>query len=164
VNYWKVIFATAVIFGAGVFTGGLLVNMVRQSSSHAASHHPSPPSTSPGNGGSPSNNTNSSGSRLPGMLGKGFLPKLDDQVHLSSGQYTNIEKIIANAQVQTRKLMQDTRQQISAELTPDQRGRYDELMKPPGGPRRNGGTNAVESLMWTNPPATPVPGATNLNR
>ena len=30
-NNWKVIFATAVIFGAGVVTGGLLVNYVTYS-------------------------------------------------------------------------------------------------------------------------------------
>jgi hypothetical protein len=164
VNYWKVIFATAVIFGAGVFTGGLLVNMVRQSSSHTASHHPSPPSTSPGNGGNPSNNANPGAPRLPEVLGKAFLPKLDDQLHLSSEQYTNIEKIITNARVQTRELMLETRQQIRGVLTPDQRTRYDELMKPPGAARRNGATNAVESLMWTNPPTTAAPGATNVNQ
>ena len=31
-NNWKVIFATAVIFGAGVITGGLLVNYVQHCS------------------------------------------------------------------------------------------------------------------------------------
>ena len=38
-NNWKVIFATVVIFGAGVITGGLLVNYVNYSHGRPA-HHP----------------------------------------------------------------------------------------------------------------------------
>lgn len=152
-NYWKVIFATAVIFGAGVFTGGLLVNMVRQSPNHAAAHHPAP---NPGNGNN--GNANSNTNRLPEVLSKPFLPKLDDELHLSPDQQTNIFKIIVNARVQTRKVMQDARTDIRNVLTTNQQVRFDELLRPPA--RRNGGTNAVESLMWTNSPAV-QPAGTN---
>ena len=167
-NYWKVIFATAVIFGAGVFTGGLLVNMVRQTPSHSgAAHHPSGPAPNPGNGATNgSNNANSNTPpRLPEVFSKPFLPKLDDQLHLSSEQYTNIEKIIVNAQAATRKVMQDTRAAIRAELTPEQKAIYDQLMKRPGsaGKRISATTNALENLMWTNPnpPTVVAPAATN---
>ena len=159
-NYWKVIFATAVIFGAGVFTGGLLVNMVRQTPSHGAAHHPASPSPNPGNGannGGNNANTNTNAPRLPEVFSKPFLPKLDDQLHLSPEQYTNIEKIIINAQAQTRKVMQDTRGAIRGELTKEQQAIYDQLMKRPT--KRNA-TNALENLMWTNPPAG-APAATN---
>lgn len=157
-NYWKVIFATAVIFGAGVFTGGLLVNMVHQTPGHSAAHHPA--AAAPNSGTNSNANTNAVVVRLPEVLSKPFLPKLDDALHLSSEQHTNIEKIIVNAQAQTRKVMQDTRMQIRGELTPEQRAIYDQLMKRPGSVRRNGGTNALESLMWTNPPAGALPAAT----
>jgi hypothetical protein len=158
VNYWKVIFATAVIFGAGVFTGGLLVNFVHQSYVHAASHHPSPPSVTN------SVAVNPAAPRLPEVLSKPFLPKLDDQLHLSPEQHKNIEKIIADTQTQTRKLIQDTRQQIRAELTPDQRTQFDLLMKRPGG-KRMGGTNAVESMVSSNlVPVAPAPSVTVTNQ
>ena len=156
-NYWKVIFATAVIFGAGVFTGGLLVNFVHQSYVHTASHHPSPPSSTN------SAATNPAAPRLPEVLSKPFLPKLDDQLHLSSEQHKNIEKIIADAQTQTRKLMQDTRTQIRTELTPDQRTTFDLLMKRPAGKRT--GTNAVESVVSSNSVMTvPAPSVTVTNQ
>lgn len=151
-NYWKVIFATAVIFGAGVFTGGLLVHMVLKTPGHGAVHHPASPSPGSNNVAN-AGNTNPAVVRLPEVLSKPFLPKLDDQLHLSSLQHSNIEKIIINAQAQTRKVMQDTRTQIREELTPEQRTTYDLLMKRPGGGKRNIVTNALENLMWTNPPA-----------
>lgn len=149
-NYWKVIFATAVIFGAGVFTGGLLVNMVRQTPNHPAAHHPASPPPNPANvANNGSTNTNPNAPRLPEVFSKPFLPKLDDQLHLSSEQYTNIEKIIANAQAETRKVMQDTKGLIRGELTQEQKAIYDQLMKRPS----KHATNALENLMWTNPPA-----------
>jgi hypothetical protein len=164
VNYWKVIFATAVIFGAGVFTGGLLVNLLREGSSPVADQHVSPPTNSLVSVASPATNATPSVPRLPEVLSKPFLPKLDDQLHLSSEQHSNIEKIISNAQAQTRKLMQDTRGQIRDALTPDQRTRYDQLMKRPGSTKaRNATTNAVDNLMWTNAPAVVPPAILKTN-
>lgn len=139
-NYWKVIVATVVIFGAGVFTGGLLVNYIRESHvRNGEPHHP--PSPAVGSNSVAVNNP----PRLPEMLSKPFLPKLDDLLHLSSDQHKAIEKIISDAQGQMHKVSQDTRLAIRGALTPDQRSQFDDLMKrqvkkPPGV------TNGVESV------------------
>jgi hypothetical protein len=154
VNYWKVIFATAVIFGAGVFTGGLLVNYVHLSNRNAA-HHPATTTSSTNSTASVSN----APVRLPDVMTKQFLPKLDDLLHLSSDQHKAIEKILAEGSGQMRKVMQDTRMNIRAELTPEQRSRFDEIMKRPG--KKAANTNAVENLSVTNKEATNgVPAAT----
>jgi hypothetical protein len=140
VNYWKVIVATAVIFGAGVFTGGLLVNYVHQTYLRAAApHHP------------PATNAvvNPPGvAHLPEPLSKPFLPRLDEMLHLSTDQHKAIEKILTDAQGQMHKVTQDTKLAIRAELTPEQRSQYDEAMKRPG--KRPAGTNAVVNVPVTN--------------
>jgi hypothetical protein len=146
VNYWKVIVATAVIFGAGVFTGGLLVNYVHQS---YARNNPAHRSASAS--GSNSVAATTGAVRFPEVLSKPFLPKLDDLLHLSSEQHKAIERIITEAQGQMRKVAQDTRLAIRTELTPDQRARFDEVMKHPA-KRPAGGTNAMESLLSGNQP------------
>jgi hypothetical protein len=164
VNYWKVIVATVVIFGAGVFTGGLLVNCIHQSwVRNAAAHHPSPPTAT---------NTTASatnvGIRLPEVLSKPFLPKLDNLIHLSSDQHKAIEKIIAEAQGQMKKMIMDTQTNIRTQLTPEQRAQFDEVMKHTKRPPSTNAVNKVSanvgtsSLLLTNstvdvpgnPPAT----------
>ena len=156
-NYWKVIVATVVIFGAGVFTGGLLVNYVRDT--HGRNNPPHHPvavsgtnSVTPPIGAAP---------RLPEVLSRPFLPKLDNLLLLSSDQHKAIEKIITDAQAQMRKVSQDARVAIRSELTPDQRSRFDELMKRPR--RAIANTNVVD-LLSTNPPVsipTNPPATTN---
>ncbi len=160
-NYWKVIIATVVIFGAGVVTGGLLVNYANISHSHAnqqrrlaalnnsntnaAANAVVPPAT------------NASSQRLPEVLARPFLPRLDNLLLLSSDQHKAIEKILADGQTQIRKVTQDTRMSIRAVLTPEQRSRFDELMKRP---KRAAAvaTNSPDGL----PPAHPsVPVPTN---
>jgi len=158
VNYWKVIVATIVIFGAGVFTGGLLVNYVHQTYLRAAAHHTATTSTN-----APAS-TNSAGIRLPEVLSKPFLPKLDNLIHLSADQHKAIEKIIADAQAQMKKMIMDTQTNVRAQLTPEQRAQFDEVMKHP---KRAPSTNNVDKLsaslksltnsvvaLPTNPPAT----------
>jgi len=121
VNNWKVIFATIVIFGTGVVTGGLLVNHVRQSEHR---HH------APGSGNNAAANATNQTVRLPEVLSKPFIHKLDNLLTLSTNQYAAVEKTIGEGQNQMRKLMQDVRQSIREELTPAQRQRYDELVQP----------------------------------
>ena len=138
-NYWKVIVATVVIFGAGVFTGGLLVNYVHQSHFRSGeAHHASspPPGTNSvaGPAGVPP--------RLPEVLSKPFLPKLDDLLHLSSDQRISIEKIITDAQGQVHKAIVDARTAIRGALTPEQRSQFDDIMKRPV-KRPPGATNSV---------------------
>jgi hypothetical protein len=158
VNYWKVIVATVVIFGAGVFTGGLLVNYVHTSQVRSKhTEHPPvavattnapvvPPGPTP---------------RLPEVLSRPFLPKLDSLLQLSSDQHKAIEKIISDSQASMRKVMQDARVNIRATLTPDQRSRFDDLMKHPKKAAAALNTNSVETNLPaaatlsvpTNPPA-----------
>lgn len=155
-NFWKIILATVVIFGAGVMTGGLLVNYV--SHPHSGSHRSFPGSRD---------------SELPmphaEMLGKPFLPELDDALRLTPEQHKAIEKIITDGQQQNRVLwklvspqfrevMQDVHQKIREQLTPDQRKQFEELLKQFRPARRTPATNAPPlSLQSTNvPPQAPA--------
>jgi len=151
VNAWKIILATIVIFGAGVMTGGLLVNYV----DHARPVNHRPPS----------------GPRepedvvpRPDILKSNFVQCLDDAVHLSPAQRDKIEKIVADGQQRNHNLwklvspqfhtvIQDVRRRIRDTLTPEQQKQFDKLMK--RSPRRPpGATNA--------PPANvPLVTATN---
>jgi len=156
VNYWKVIVATAVIFGAGVFTGGLLVNYVHQTYQHpAAVHHPVPAPTNAVASNPPG------APRLPEPLSKPFLPRLDELLHLSPDQHKAIEKIITDAQAQIHKCALDTKSAIRAELTPEQRDKYDDAMKRPV--KRPAGTNGMPNLSVTNGVGLPTnsPATTN---
>ncbi len=152
-NSWKVILATIVIYGAGVMTGGLLVN-------HVVHPHPrnfrrmvaALPST---NSITPTNSPNPQGSRpprLPEMLSRQFLQRLDEELHLTPDQRAAIQKIIADGQNLMHKTMLDTRLEIREQLTPEQRSQFDGMGKRP--PRRPfGSTNA--------PPVSAPAAATN---
>jgi hypothetical protein len=155
VNSWKVIFATIVIFGAGVFTGGLLVNQVK---------HPflrtvyAPQRT---------NQVDVLPAMItPEILKKQFVQSLNDKLDLTIQQSNQIQKIIAQGQENTRDLWKlvapqfqvlwhDTRLQIRDVLTPEQRKQFEMLMKQhEHGLHRQQNTNA--------PAAQPdAPAATN---
>jgi hypothetical protein len=142
VNYWKVILATAVIFGAGVFTGGLLVQNVDHSrlrnwhrptaSTDARSQTNKVDATRPQEPVHP---------RQPEMFSRQFVQQLDDALDLTPEQRDKISKIIADGQERNRqiwtnyvpqiyKVTQDVQQQIRTELTPDQLKQFETLMKP----------------------------------
>jgi hypothetical protein len=150
VNNWRVIFATVVIFGAGVITGGLLVDYVQDSHKpgHKLAGKSRPANTNqvvrPTDAGKPS--------KLPEMLSKQFLQRLDKDLHLAPEQHEAIEKIIAASQNRMRVVMQESQQEIRGVLTPEQRLQFDELMKRQF--RKPGGTNAAPgTLAPTNAPA-----------
>ncbi len=169
-NYWKVILATVVIFAAGVMTGGLLVNCVQ----HTRPKNSKRPETAffATNSIPKTNSPNLSRAaefpklRLPEMWGKEFVGRLNDTLQLAPEQRDKIEKIIADGQeqdrviwtnnaAQMRKVLQDARQQIREQLTPDQRKQFEDLMKHP--PRRpSGATNAPAN--FPPPAATNTPG------
>jgi uncharacterized membrane protein len=153
VNNWKVIFATVVIFGAGVVTGGLLVNYVQHS--HPKSNNPRrggataevhSPATNP----SPHQADAAKPPRLPEILSKPFLQRLDEELHLAPDEREAIQKIINDGQNQMRKVVQDARLEIREVLTPDQRKQFDELVKRP----------FHKPIFDTNAPAV-LPPATN---
>jgi uncharacterized membrane protein len=155
VNNWNVIFATAIIFGAGVLTGGLLVNYVKHSESENSARAESTAIVT--NSISATNNSLpiiARAARLPEMLSKQFLQRLDAELHFTLDQREAVQKIITEGQNQMRKTMQDARLEIREQLTPDQRKQFDELVKRP---RRPNATNASAIFSGTNFAATNAP-------
>ena len=175
-NYWKVILATVVIFGAGVFTGGLLVNAIqhshpknnnrRQSTNGEA--HPSAEAHE-----SPARTNNlpilSHPPRPPEILGDNFVQQLDDKLQLTPDQRAAIQKIIAdgqernhsiwtNSSAQMRAVIQDVRHRVREVLTADQQKQFEELMKRV--PRRQNSTNAPTGSPLTNSQAIAPTNAT----
>jgi uncharacterized membrane protein len=140
VNYWKVILATVVIFATGVMAGGLLVNYVAHPHPEDLPRVSPPVSTLPSTHSQPGSETNNPNQprlaellkpRLPEVLSKDFMQKLDNLLCLAPKQHDAIQKTITDAQGQMRKVIQDARQQIREQLTPDQRKQFEELMKRP---------------------------------
>jgi len=124
VNTWKVIFATVVIFGAGVVTGGLLVKY----------SVPTPSRPSHGQANRAVQPISAGGIRIE------FLRRVERELTLTADQKEQIDKIIAASQERSKKLMepiqpkireelQQTREQFRAVLNPEQKIRYDELLK-----------------------------------
>jgi Spy/CpxP family protein refolding chaperone len=153
VNSWKVILATIVIYGAGIMTGSLLVNHVDYSPPKNP-HRPDMPAVS-GNSMSKTNGQSQPAprpARLPEMLSRQFLQRLDAELHLTPEQHEAIQKIITDGQNLMHKTMQDARLEIREQLTPEQRSEFDEMVKRP--PRRPpNATNAPPVLLLTNAPA-----------
>ena len=159
-NYWKVILATIVIFGAGVITGGLLVSHVEHPARPLFTFHqpphPSPPVHTP--------YENMPAEVRPEILKTNFVQLLNDKLDLSPRQREQIRKIIAQSQQNTRDLWKlvapqfqlvwrDTRQQIRDVLTPEQQKEFEFLMRQQRSLRREPSTNA--------PPVQPSSSATN---
>jgi len=162
VNSWKVILATVVIFGAGVMTGGLLVNYVDHSH-HGNQHRPQTDADEhpPENHDQP-RPQDVPPPRLAERMGKQFVQQLNDTLQLTPEQRMKIEKIIAAGQEQNREIwtnvapkmravMQEVNQQIRAELTPDQLKPFEELLKHP--PRRQPQNTNAPPVAPTNTPA-----------
>lgn len=121
-NNWKVIFAALIIFGAGVMTGGLLVNYVQHPYKKAA--HPKPPANTEAH-------PPASPAEPPRLLSKQFMQQLDASLQLQAEQREAIQKIIAEGQNQVRKAIQDARLEIREILTAAQREEFDNLVKRP---------------------------------
>jgi Spy/CpxP family protein refolding chaperone len=157
VNDWKVIFATAVIFGAGVITGGLLVNHVQQP--HFKQPHVKAAATENHSGSNSVSNASAHPSenarlRPPEILSKQFLQQLDGLLHLNGDQRDAIQKVIGDGQNEIRKVIQDARLEIRDVLTPGQQKQFDELMKRPFRRPIYGTNTAVVLPSVTNSPAT----------
>ena len=155
-NYWKVILATIVIYGAGVMTGGLLVNHVYRSHPRNPRRAETPAASS--NSALPTNGQNQAASkppRQPEILSRQFLQRLDAELHLTPDQHDAVQKIINDGQNLMHKTILDARLEIREQLTPEQRSQFDELVKRP--PRRTpNSTNAppanVPAVAPTNAP------------
>jgi hypothetical protein len=167
VNTWKVIFATLVIFGAGVLTGGLLVSysdramhrplLRRDAAVEAQREH-----VVATNAGTLREN------RLPPPwpvpLRKDFLDRLDRELKITPAQRERIEKIIAEGQDETREIWRqiepdmhdawtEVRERIRDELRPDQQAQFEKLLR-----QRPRNAQRPSDKSTNAPPATePVP-------
>ncbi|HEV2696274.1 MAG TPA: hypothetical protein VG347_25540 [Verrucomicrobiae bacterium] len=136
-NDWKIIptivLSTALIFGAGVFTGGLLVNYVQKGHSKAAPRKTSAAAEAKQSVTNTAVTATNELAKLrpPEILSKRFLQQLDTALSLKPAERDAIQKIIDDGQNQMRKTMQDARLEIREVLTPEQRVQFDELMKHP---------------------------------
>ena len=168
-NTWKVILATLVIFVAGVVTGGLLVSYADRAQQKNRRFLPRdnvrlPANANPSAFGSPRDSRESPPrlpnplqNRLPRGVSMEFLQKLDSEVRLTAEQHERIEKIIAAGQLRNKELWErvapemrreiaETQKRIREELTPEQRVRFEELMKQsrPAGQRKADETKQPE--------------------
>ena len=155
-NFWKVILATIVIFGAGVITGGLLVNHVVHPA-HPFMIHP-PRALTP-------SEENLPPELRPRLLNTNFVQRLNERLNLTPKQAEQIRKIIAQAQQNTHDLWKlvgpqfqllwrDTSEKIKDVLTPEQQWKFDQLLKQQHPLRHPPSTNAppVQSSSATNGP------------
>jgi uncharacterized membrane protein len=132
VNNWKVIFATAVIFGAGVVTGGLLVNYVTYSHPKNTPRRPAALAAAhPATNQPPRLVDAAKPPRMPEILSRPFLQRLDEDLRLLPDQHEAVQKIINDGQNLMRKVIQDARLEIREVLTPQQRKQFDEMVKRP---------------------------------
>jgi hypothetical protein len=178
VNYWKVILATVVIFGAGVLTGGLLVNSVQHSHPRKSQHTATPVEPKPqveAHDSQPHTNTLTNLSRSPrqpDILNDKFVQQLDDALQLAPDQRASIQKIIADGQernhaiwtnnaAQMRAVIQDVRHRVKEELTANQQKQFEDLMKRAPRKQQNS-TNSSASLSATNfVPVAPTNASAN---
>jgi len=139
VNFWKVILASVVIFGAGVLAGSLLIKFSESNQpvavpSVASSTHPSV------NEHDPLRDVDFPKPRPPEMLSKQFLKQLDGCLKLTPEQHDAIQKIITDGQEKNRRLwtniapemrqvMLDVRQNIKDQLTAEQWKQFEDLIK-----------------------------------
>jgi Spy/CpxP family protein refolding chaperone len=165
VKIWKVILATLVIFCAGLYAG-VRITGIREARRRAdVGEHGAlkPGHNHPANtNGYPANTNRDARLALPFAnrppfrnMGKEFLERLDREVHLAAEQRKQIEKILEDSQKRNKEIwkkiepemreeMKKSRDLLRDVLTPDQNKRFDELMKRPPKPPKDGQpTNAV---------------------
>lgn len=147
-NVWKVIFATALIFGAGVIVGGLLVGYAGHSAVnfHSSLNFSSAPKTKTSSAAGARTNGVSK-TALPEVLSTRFVDMLETNLNLSLRQRADIEKLIANSQNDMRKAFQEerhnAREKIHTVLNPAQTKKFDEMLQQHAARRaRQNATNA----------------------
>ena len=135
-NNWKVIptivLATVLIFGAGVFSGGLLVNYVKTARPKKITRVELPATNAVVVAASTTAPTLSPGkpaTRLPEILNKEFLQRLDAELRLNPEQHEAVQKIIADGQSSMKKMMNAARLEIREVLTAEQQKQFDGLVK-----------------------------------
>ena len=143
-NPWKPILAALVIFAAGVITGGLLVSHADRVSQNPR-RKPGIELTRPVVNPSPLANPRETPprpqlSRNPRILSEEFMHRLETEMQLTRGQRERIQEIIVAGQGRNKEIwdritpelrreMIETQKRIREILTPEQRAKYEELMK-----------------------------------
>ena len=133
-----------VIFATGVITGGLLV---KNTTGPFRDGRPKKPVMAPGTNQPPVTVT------PPQMLRMEFLLRARNELNLTPEQHERIEKIIREGQEKSRKLwegvapemrkeLQSVHEKIRSELTPEQRRRFEQLLKT--APRSNNPENNLQ--------------------
>lgn len=171
-NEWRVIFATVVIFGAGVVSGGLLVNYAD------VSHLRAVPAAAASPGGfntGLSTNTESPAAtvrpakpgvlpkpRQPEILSQQFMGRLQWELRLTQAQREEIGRILAESQNEMRQAVQGVRQlarqRIRQQLNEDQKRRFDDLFKLRHGVKKTTNvTNLPDGLPPEGEPTNAVP-------
>jgi Spy/CpxP family protein refolding chaperone len=143
VNSWKIILSTLVIFGAGVVTGGLLVSYTLRANQIRMR---------------PANSM----AATPWQLrSRDLLHRMERELDLTPGQRETISKLITDSQERTKSLwkpiaprmnreLQQLHEGIRDELTPEQRRKFDELLKQRQAQSRNRLATNSPSLAITN--------------
>ena len=138
-NTWKAIFAALVIFGAGFVTGNVLNRMTPKPATSIAAPHAAHSSSQP--------------LSLEQLRKVELMGRVQKDLDLSPEQHARIEKIIGDAQERIRDLWDqvapdihdeydDFQKKMCTELTPDQKKRFEELMKAQQHPHKPASTNA----------------------
>jgi len=158
VSSWKVILATMVIFGTGVVTGGLLVHHAQR----GRDRHPQRAGAV----------VRPAQAVSPGMLRIEFLRRAERELNLTPGQREPIDKVLKEGQERMKKLMETieprrreeykrTLEEFRALLTPEQRQRFDALLKQQQRARDQRKAAPPRERSLSSPPPASPPAATN---
>lgn len=146
-NTWKVVCATLVIFVAGIITGATVVRFAQGPrqlrAQRPAVDNRSQPNFAHPNNPNPPNDPRQQNAVNPGaggLLSREFIQVLERQLRLTHDQRERVDKIMAEGQERVRELrsridpelrkeLQQTREQIRAVLTPEQREQFEQMMK-----------------------------------
>ena len=139
-NTWKAILAALVIFGAGFVTGNVLNRITEQSKVVTTN---------------PPHNTTRTNQTLPldQLRRLELMGRVQKDLDLSPDQRARIEKIIGDGQERIRDLWdqvapdihdeyEDVKKKFCDALTPDQKKRFEDLMKQQLHPHKPAATNA----------------------
>ena len=133
-NVWKVILATALIFGTGVVVGGLLVNYAGRSAFnfHSSINFSTAPAAKANSAANARTNA-APKTVLPEVVSKRFVDVLQTNLHLSVKQRADIEKLMVGSQENVRRAFQDerrnAREKIRTLLNPAQQKELDEMIR-----------------------------------
>jgi Spy/CpxP family protein refolding chaperone len=123
VNSWKVIFPTLVIFGAGVVTGALVVNLSTRITQPVVVTSPPAPHVV---------------EAQRQQQQTDLLHRMDKQLLLTGDQHKKLEKVLKDSQKRSKVIrdhvapqlkeeLERVRKEIMAELTPEQQKKFEEL-------------------------------------